>query len=784
MTQWYKKHPQFFESEKRELAANGNYKEHSHVAGNLFLSQGEIIVRLQQVLRYPVLVAYTNATPYHLPAIFPLKALLTDEQLAALAQLEYPQFNQQILPYVHFYYQYRHQNGSGALCILEADNLDSLQNFYGISTVLKRVRDWYAAHTTGRFPPDSEEVAFYSHFTRLNDELTFLYGDLFLNPDLVAGDFYATLFSHIPKLTYILKEKRTFIGVYIEGIGANGLVAPESGELYYRIADNRLKTSVDLLTKTDVVEELIHQKELIRAQWFHINAEPAPFQTVNDLVTLIGGGDYEAGVARVTAQCLPTFKNLVDFFFLAIRFPNRKGHYEFQLFKIYKAEEVPKYQDHQDPQQKMKNVLTQYEQIEAVRSDMVTKETYHQRNGKRADLDIMSAATVCFFGVGALGSEMADCIAKAGVADIGLLDNQRITIYNPIRHLAGTDMIDQFKVGAVAQILKQHHPYINVHPMPLDLMHHDFESAVPMDALAVCSIADDNVEGYVNQQMVISNRPAFYVRALRGGKTARIFRVIPGIDACFYCLQLYREQGQGFIEIPEDPDYPTLRNECNNPVRPASAADLKTIAAITSRLVIDHLHGKNKEVNHWIWTTEAIEDTPLTAAYSMHTQHLPPHDNCPYCHHSHQLKISIAKDCLATMQALVMEAPTIETGGVLAGSLTQEGQVVVTHVSGPGPLATKSAHEFEKDLVFCQKFIDDLFAESGGTIYYVGEWHSHPSTDTRPSSRDQKSLSSIASQPEYQTNEPVMIILSNEGKPTATAHPAGKRFYSAELTIQ
>ena len=133
------------------------------------------------------------------------------------------------------------------------------------------------------------------------------------------------------------------------------------------------------------------------------------------------------------------------------------------------------------------------------------------------------------------------------------------------------------------------------------------------------------------------------------------------------------------------------------------------------------------------------------------------------------------------MQGLVKERPGIETGGVLAGYKDEKGNLYVTHASGPGPNGTRSAVEFSKDIPFTQQFLDSLYAGSGGKTHYIGEWHSHPNSNNKPSSTDIKSLTEISYQKDYLTDMPVMIILSSKGDPSATVHPVGKLFYYASL---
>lgn len=781
--QWFKKHPDFLRDESTRLSNDSNYKERHQCRDNLFISHGDILVRLDKVYRYPVLIVYLDATPFVLPAVFPLQRSLTKEEVDALAAMDMPRLYEKIKPDVHFYYQLRHQNGSGEICLLERENLEQGNNVYGITTILKRLRDWHAGHTTGNYPPDSEEVDYCSHFNAINDDTKYVYNETFLSLDLIQGDCYAVLYKDLHRNNYISFSRRIYLGTFIDGIRNSGLIDATNINLQKHFYDERIQTSLDLINKPAVVNELIKSNRLLKAQWFHIEKEPAPFQTFSELVAIIGNGDTNKGTDRLFTSCQETFNNIQDFFYLALRFPNKKGLLEFQLFKVCRLEQPPEYVIQLDARDRVIEMVKQYGRVEAIRCEKLTEETYHQRNSKRADYDILKNQAVNIFGVGAIGGEAADCMAKAGIGYISLVDDQRLSAHNAIRHIAGIDMTDEFKVFAVAELLRQHNHYITVHPLPFNLFNFEY-NYLPDLSVSISTVADDYVELFVNEQMVIANRVVFYARTLRGGKVARIFRVIPGKDACFYCLSLYRNDKKEFIDIPEDTDYPTLKNECNNPIRPASAADMKLVASLVSRMVIDHLQNGASESNHWIWTSEAIPSTSLVRANSMHNHFIAPHSGCPYCNNNQKKTLSIPAQVLASMQSLISQNPLIETGGVLAGYTDEEGNVVVTNASGPGPKAVQLATRFEKDVEFCQKFLDDLFISSSRKYVYVGEWHSHPSRDNSPSGLDIKSLSEISVEKNYLTDNPAMIILSNKGKPSCTFHPAGKTYYFTELNIK
>lgn len=775
MMQWFKKHPELLQAESYALATDSNYKEIIQVRDRLFLSHGHIVVRLDKVYLHPVLIIYTDATPYHLPLIVPLKEELEELTVELFASMPLHVLYGQLRTHVQFFHKLRHQGSNGALCILEWDTLDSGSEFYAITTILKRVRQWYEGHITGVFPPDSQEIEFVAHFNDVDYSSSFLYPQAFLDDSITAGYFYAT--------NVAVSKGSVYFGSLFDGIGKSGLITGNSKYLLNDLIDPTLTNALAFQTEVDRVNKYVAENVLIYGSWFDLKTPLLPFESFSDLIKIIGDGNFEAGVRRFETVSLHYFKTQApDKIIIGVRFPNLRGVLEFQVFRIYKKAAPPGLLLRGDAYERMLSILNSYERVVAMPGDKFTKASFHIRNGSRVSQEVLETKVVNMLGVGAIGGEVADIMGKAGVGNMGLLDNQSIRPENPVRHVAGINYVGAMKVDAVADILKHHNPFIKVYAKRVDLYTLNVFTHFHKDAWSISSVADDNLEGFLNEQAVIAGQPVFYVRALRGGKVGRIFRVIPGTDACFRCLTLYDQEQKEFVRIPPDPENLTLFNECNNPVRPASAADLKTISAIASGIILNQLQAPELPAqNHWIWSTEEITGLPAIEKYKLHEQSIRPHPKCPFCNHDSKLSVDISASTLADMQKLVAEKKGIETGGVLAGRRDEAGNITVTHASGPGPMAIHKPTEFHKDIDFCQQFLDKLLSESGGDIVYVGEWHSHPASDNKPSGIDLMSLSQIASQTEYLTINPVMIIFSSDGKPSCTIHPAGKIHYFTDL---
>ncbi|MDJ1478858.1 ThiF family adenylyltransferase [Cytophagaceae bacterium YF14B1] len=781
---WFKRHPHYLAKESYALSNDFNYKERFQVRDNFLVSHGNIILRLDKIYRFPILIVYPESTPYELPLIFPLERELSDEQVKNIAKGSNELYA--ILPLiVKYYYQFRHQNGSGNLCILEWDNLDDGSKFYGITTILKRVSDWYKGIVTGDFPADSQEVDFHAHFVNIDTNYRFLYPDSFLNPFFTEGEAYGLQVNYIPKGKYNSDDQGIYFGCLIDGKNKSGVYSQIEFSLPNFFFEEGIQNIVELITKNEIIQRLITSGKLLKTTWFQLVNEPSPFEVFEELITIIGDGNYDEGIKRIVPFYRQSFSEKPESLFIAVRFPNRKGIQEFQLFKVIKKNDFTGVILTVGPtgtseEEAGRYFLDSYHNVEAIPCEMFTEDSYHQRNIGRADRSILKSKTINIVGVGALGSEIADCLTKAGIGTINLFDNQILKAPNPVRHLAGLDQAGVAKVIAVAGIISKHNPFVNVRFNTGNINYIELNLSFSDDSITISSIADDNTEGYLNERAVINNKVIYYSRALRGGKVARIFRVIPGKDACFHCLELYRNEENRVIIVPDDDSLPTLKNECNNPIRPASAADLKLISSLTSRIILDELQHGFGEKNHWIWSSEEIHQV---SAFQLYSDFIEPHPQCYYCNHEKIVQVFLSNSTQREMQDLVAENPKIETGGVLAGYINENGDIIITTASGPGPNSVRTATEFKKDIKFCQEFLEELFLSSDRKIIYVGEWHSHPIENNKPSGTDIKSLTEIAIQKEYLTDMPVMLIFSNTGQPSCTIHPAGKHYYFADLNI-
>lgn len=780
---WFSKCPNWLYYESLALSNSSIYKEKFQFIDKTFVSAGDVLVHRTNTEYHPILIVYPEATPFLPPVIYILKNTLEEKTVRLLSSCVPQEIKKQIQSQVKFLPGTRHQNDDGSVCFLETGDLHNDETeLTNIGPIIKRLRSWLS----GEIPLDSIEVELFVHFRNKALDIQYLIPDIFFDTEIVRGIFYASLSAYLP--ANLLKDsplKRIFIGILMIGESASGITMPpriypnEQHLLFTPLPDPK---KLILERESNGIKQLIEQKKLIEGYWWDISIEPVPFLDIETLANYIGNKNTANGIKELVKYFKKPLAKNEDEINLGLRFPGRRREKDWQLFRLKRGKRSPLIKNDDE---ELKSRLLDYS-IEAVQQEYFTEEYFHMRNKGRAERPILKNKKVSIIGCGALGSELADCLCKAGVGFMMLTDKEVFAAHNAVRHCVGIDRVNYPKVLGLVEHLVFHNPFVNFSTKGGDILQEDLNEYLPRDAIGISTIADDNVEAFLNELAIEEDRTIFYCRALRGGKVGRIFRVTPRQDACKTCLSLYRrEKNTLFKEINEDTELPVITNECNNPIRPASAADLKTIASIAAKIIIDYLEGRGAERNHWIWTTESLGEFKIDDSIlgSVYTYSIPPHPKCPTCQKLQNKNVLISKAAYDIMKLESAKSVNIETGGILIGQMRDDGVYEVIRATEPGPKAKRTEHSFEKDEAYCQNELEKAIRELGGKGLYLGEWHYHPKGSNSPSGTDIKSLTEIAMQDNYRIDKPVMIILSPDLGFALTIHDKNGQCIQLPLEI-
>jgi integrative and conjugative element protein (TIGR02256 family) len=116
------------------------------------------------------------------------------------------------------------------------------------------------------------------------------------------------------------------------------------------------------------------------------------------------------------------------------------------------------------------------------------------------------------------------------------------------------------------------------------------------------------------------------------------------------------------------------------------------------------------------------------------------------------------KAYICLLEEAIQKMPR-ETGGILIGYWGTKYEAVITAIVGPGSKAAHNRHSFSPDNEFHTQEITRLYAQSGRTETYLGDWHTHPSAGAYMSSRDQETLRILADYKQARLAQPLMMIL-------------------------
>jgi integrative and conjugative element protein (TIGR02256 family) len=125
----------------------------------------------------------------------------------------------------------------------------------------------------------------------------------------------------------------------------------------------------------------------------------------------------------------------------------------------------------------------------------------------------------------------------------------------------------------------------------------------------------------------------------------------------------------------------------------------------------------------------------------------------------------ITADAMSLIEMDALKWSPRETGGPLFG-YENCGELVITRAYLPGHRAFHAPWLYKPDRQAVQMAIDDVYEETHGQEHWIGSWHSHPLARPIPSWTDQRTARRIATEPDVNCPEPVMLIQATKGPPT------------------
>lgn len=534
---------------------------------------------------------------------------------------------------------WRHQGANGDLCFMQ-EEIEPWAIGYGIEQALEGARDFVQAAATGHFAHEVPAAELLAYLRRDTEHLRAV-----LLPPHAAWD---TPPGERGTLTLEWDRQGQQPGLALFGEFAPATPAQRAE---VRPANSRLWMALRLRFNRGKANEYT----AVDGLWFALDAEPAPFKDFDGLAHVLS---QHAGVSReaLTKRLDDNLTRLVrerGWFPMALSYPRRTRQdgrdvgpaREWLLINL----EWPRLPDAQRRKGHLRaSIYAPYLEVRGVPSYSVAPEDLSRRGGGLYPNEPLATARVVIVGVGALGATVARGLAAAGVRSFVLVDPDVVKPGNVVRHEARLPDVGRTKVDAMAQILRETNPHVDVQTLYGTRGQREAFERVVLDpgarpTLLIGTVALKAVDGQLDDlaRRTVPVLPVLHAWVMAQAQMLRTFLTIPGLTACLYCHGLFKRdqlagtRDWGFVVDPDVEPEPFFEASCVDPSFPGAGPANALAAQVITEMALDVLHGRLKhEESHWVLAGNRIRDlvpeTPLVPLTVMR-RGFAPHPECPVC---------------------------------------------------------------------------------------------------------------------------------------------------------
>lgn len=209
---------------------------------------------------------------------------------------------------------------------------------------------------------------------------------------------------------------------------------------------------------------------------------------------------------------------------------------------------------------------------------------------------------VLILGCGSVGSHVAIELAKLGVGNFVLIDNDILSYGNICRHQCGITEVGMYKVDAVTNKIMAINPTVNIETFQTilqNLSKEDFEVINKQKIDLIVGTADNReADLYANKISQLLDIPfvsvGFWERAFAG----EIFFSIPGESPCYYCV--FGEYSQSFdYRVSENRQVYSFESDISKiNFEPGISLDINYITNVGLKVILDLLNKDDEKYRY------------------------------------------------------------------------------------------------------------------------------------------------------------------------------------------
>lgn len=360
-------------------------------------------------------------------------------------------------------------------------------------------------------------------------------------------------------------------------------------------------------------------------------------------------------------------------------------------------------------------------------------------------------------GAGAIGSHLADNLAREGRFQWTIIDDDRLLPHNLARHIAQSASVTQPK----ARILADHINAVLAGPprataIAANLLTQGEQSAAIDSALAGAEIIIDTTASVVAARY-LSDHPAEARRVsafFNPSGEAAVLLAEPAdrtlslrdLEAQYLGLVLRAERlGDHLGAEPVTIAYTGACRAITNRIPQARAAILSGLAAAGLGKAVD---AGDAVIS--VWTISPDGGVAVDAAAPEPVTRF----------RAKGWEIALDAGLIQRINAMRDAKVPAETGGILFGVVDIPAKRIhLVHASAAPPDSVEQRTSFVRGIKGVDELIDSVRRRTAGQVRYVGEWHSHPPrSSARPSAVDGKQIDWLAALMGMDSMPALMVI--------------------------
>jgi molybdopterin/thiamine biosynthesis adenylyltransferase len=203
---------------------------------------------------------------------------------------------------------------------------------------------------------------------------------------------------------------------------------------------------------------------------------------------------------------------------------------------------------------------------------------------------ILRDKTVLVVGVGTGGAHAALELAKCGVGHFILIDRDRLSVGNVVRHPGGISEVGRYKVNVIRDLIHEKNPDARVSTYPLSLDYDNYETIKDFCAQAdvvICGTDNRPSKLLLNQLCVEAGVVAVYGGAFRRAYGGQVLRVRPKASPCHQCFVAAMPDEASDVEVSTSSDADAIAySDQPVAVEPGLSLDVIPIANMVAKLAL------------------------------------------------------------------------------------------------------------------------------------------------------------------------------------------------------